>query len=151
MGQRGPTPKPTNIKKLHGTYRADRAPKAEPKPKVEAPTCPSWLHVEAKREWKRIIDKLEKLGLVTELDRAPLAGYCQAYAEWWKMCKEVEKHGEVHTTDKGYPVQRPEVSMRDKAWDRMLKSAREFGFTPSARSRVNAIEQTDNDDDFFGY
>lgn len=151
MGARGPAPTPSNLKVLRGTFRKDRAADNEPKPEVKAPSCPTWLHREAKREWRRIVKHLVKLGLVTELDRAALAAYCQAYADWWKMEKRVEEVGEVQVTKSGYAAQRPEVSMRDKAWERMLKAAKEFGFTPSSRSRVSAADTGTQTDDFFGF
>ena len=129
------------MKLLQGTYRPDRAAANEPTPEVKVPSCPSWLHREAKREWRRIVPELETLGLVTEIDRAALAAYCQAYAEWWEMERAIKEHGRVQYTDSGYVAQRPEVGMRNKALDTMRAFLKEFGLTPSSRTRVSVPEK----------
>jgi P27 family predicted phage terminase small subunit len=46
------------------------------------PTCPAHLSPSAKAEWKRLSQMLYRLGVITMLDRAVLAGYCQAYGRW---------------------------------------------------------------------
>ena len=51
-------------------------------PLVEVPNCPAHLLPEARKEWKRITPELERYGLVSKLDRASLALYCQAWARW---------------------------------------------------------------------
>lgn len=44
MGQRGPAPKPTQLKALHGTYRPDRANGAEVFPDGPEDMCPpEWI------------------------------------------------------------------------------------------------------------
>ncbi len=52
------------------------------KPDIEIPDSPAWLWAEAKKEWKRITPELEKYGLVSQIDRAALVLYCQAWAEY---------------------------------------------------------------------
>ena len=47
-------------------------------PRVEIPSAPKHLGIEARKEWKRITPLLEELGLVSGLDRTALALYCQA-------------------------------------------------------------------------
>ena len=87
MAQRGRKPKPTAIKVLEGNPGKRSLNTAEPKPEKKAPRCPSWLEEEAKKEWKRMSKQLEQLGILTEIDMAAFAGYCQAYARW----KEAEE------------------------------------------------------------
>lgn len=142
MGKRGPAPKPSKLKLLQGTHRPDRAPANEPDPEVEAPSCPTWLHREAKREWRRIVPELVRLGLVAEVDRAALAAYCQAYATWWRMERDIDEHGDVQISARsGLESARPQVAMRDKALETMRKFLVEFGLTPSSRTRVSAAEK----------
>ena len=142
MGKRGPAPKPTALKLLQGTHRPDRAVSNEPVPEPSVPSCPTWLHREAKREWRRIVPELETLGLLAEMDRAALAAYCQAYATWWKMEKDIAEEGETQfNVRSGLESARPQVAIRDKALDTMRRYLVEFGLTPSARSRVSVPEQ----------
>jgi phage terminase small subunit len=89
MGQRGPKPLPGNVHQLRGN--ASKKPIAtlldELKPEVEIPGCPRHLLPEARKEWKRVAAELERYGLVSKLDRADLALYCQAWA-WWVYHEE---------------------------------------------------------------
>ncbi|PAP79628.1 hypothetical protein B1759_15015 [Rubrivirga sp. SAORIC476] len=141
MGKRGPAPKPSALKLLQGTHRKDRAAANEPTPEVKPPSCPTWLHKEAKREWRRIVPELVRLGLLAEVDRAALAAYCQAYATWWRMERDIDENGDVQLNARsGLESARPQVAMRDKALDTMRRFLVEFGLTPAARTRVSAAE-----------
>ena len=80
MAQRGRKPKPTALKVLEGNPGGRPLNPNEPKPAKKAPRCPAWLEDEAKKEWKRMGKTLEQMGLLTEMDMAAFAGYCQAYA-----------------------------------------------------------------------
>lgn len=86
--------------------------------------------------------------MITQIDRAALAGYCANYARWCEIEKELKKPevGWVIATDKGNLVQNPLIGMANKSMELMLKFAAEFGMTPSARSRVHAGEPMDQDD-----
>lgn len=138
MARRGRPRKPTHLKLLEGTYRPDRAVKNEPRPPVEAPSCPTWLHREAKREWRRVMPQLLAAGLITHLDRAALAAYCQCYAYWWEADRAIKRHGTTQVTDKGYIAPRPEVAMRKSALAEMRRFGAEFGLSPGTRSGVSA-------------
>lgn len=139
MGKRGPAPKPTALKLISGTYRADRAARKEAKPKSVAPSCPGWLSQEAKREWRRVVGDLEALGLVTQIDRAALAAYCDAYQMWYDARRSLDAAGTlVQETESGYLTQRPEIGIINTALKAMRQFMAEFGMTPAARTRVNA-------------
>lgn len=137
MGRRGPPPKPTATKVLQGTFRKDRAPAHEPKPKATLPACPQWLTPAARKEWRRVAKELAALGLLSELDRTALAMYCQALAEYLEAKAIVGDEGITTLTDKGNVIQHPAVGVRNNAWQRVLKAAAEFGMSPSSRTRVS--------------
>ena len=80
--------KPTALHVIQGTARPDRINKREPQPPAGAPECPTWLTVEAQDEWRRISGELIALGILTIVDRAALAAYCQSWARW----REAEEH-----------------------------------------------------------
>ena len=136
MATRGRKPKPTNLKVLEGNPGQRPLNDNEPKPDKKAPTCPAWLEPEAKKEWRRMSKQLEQLGLLTELDRAAFAAYCQAYARWKEAEEFITKHGSMIRTPNGYLQQVPQVSIAQTNQKLMLKYCAEFGLTPSSRSRI---------------
>lgn len=140
MGARGPAPKPTALTLLEGNPGHRPINRSEPKPRPVAPTCPSWLDKQAKQEWRRIAPLLERLGLLTEIDGAALAGYCQSYARW-RQCQEVlAKDGLTFTTGTGYVQARPEVAIGNRALIEVRAFCVQFGLTPSARARMQLYE-----------
>jgi P27 family predicted phage terminase small subunit len=154
MGARGPKPKPSHIKLMEGTYRKDRVPKNEPRPKARAPSCPAWLSAEGKAEWKRQVGELSELGLLSTLDRGALTVVCEAWSDFMEASKLVDKHGRISVTDNGNVIQHPAVGMKNKAAQLYLKACSEFGMTPAARTRVEAAapekEEPGDEERFFG-
>ena len=75
-------PKPTRLKLIDGNPGKRPINAREPNPMAGVPTCPAHLSPRAKAEWKRLARQMNALGIVTELDRAALAAYCQAYGRW---------------------------------------------------------------------
>ena len=142
--KRGPKPKPTKLKKLEGV-RTDRINENEPQPGAGKVTCPGFLSKEAKAEWRRIAPELTRLGLLTPLDRAAFAAYCESYARWVRAEILLEK-GIVVRGSKGQMIVSPLVWISTSASKMMLKFAIEFGLTPSSRSRlVGGIETRERD------
>lgn len=135
--------KPTGLHVIDGTARKDRMMPNEPKPALIRPSCPAWLAKEAKREWRRIAKELEDLGLLTRVDRAALAAYCQCYSRWKDAEALVAAEGLTETTDKGNVIQHPAVGIANKAMAEMRAFLSEFGMTPAARTRINAKPRED--------
>lgn len=73
MGQRGPAPKPTALKRLQGNPGKRALNESEPRPAATLPRCPSHLQGEARAEWRRVARALHESGLLTQVDRAALA------------------------------------------------------------------------------
>ena len=147
MAQRGRKPQPTALKMLEGNPGGRPVNTNEPKPEKKAPRCPSWLEDEAKKEWKRMAKVLEQMGLLTEMDMAAFAGYCQAYARWKEAEEFLTQHGSMVRTPNGYLQQVPQVSIAQTNMKIMLKFCEQFGLTPSARSRIVGGENTDEEDE----
>ena len=137
MARTGRPPKPTALKELEGNPGKRPLNKDEPKPKQQAPKCPSWLLPDAKAEWKRLSKELEALGLLTEVDMAAFAGYCQAYARWKEAEEFISKHGSILKTSTGYIQQIPQVSIAQQNLKQMRNFCSELGLSPSARSRLS--------------
>lgn len=138
MATRGRKPKPTELKVLEGNPGKRKLNDREPKPKKQAPTCPKWLEDEAKKEWKRLAKKMEAIGILTEVDLAAFAGYCQSYARWKEAEEYLSANGATFTTPSGYVQQVPQVSIAQTYLKLMGKYASEFGLTPASRSRLIA-------------
>ena len=153
MGKRGPPPKPTRQKKLEGTFRPDRAPKAEFAPTPGAPQAPHWLDDEGRAEWDRIVPELAGKLLVSPLHQSSLADLCAAHSNAAKAQRDVQRRGLIIKTPFG-PQKNPAIKIAQEARAQANLLRREFGLTPSAASRVRAPEKPDASDtteaDLFG-
>ena len=147
MASRGRTPKPTAIKQLEGNPGKRQLNTNEPKPKQKAPTCPKWLDDEAKKEWKRLAKQMEQLGILTEVDMAAFAGYCQSYARWKEAEEFISKHGAIVKTPSGYWQQVPQVSIAQQYMKQMTKFCEQFGLTPASRSKIVTDKSDDSAED----
>lgn len=136
MGRRGPAPEPTALKRLKGNPGKRALNDSEPRPAATLPRCPSHLQGEARAEWKRVAKALHQSGLLTQVDRAALAIYCQAWARWIKAEAQVARHGEVVKSAAGNVMQNPYLSIANRAMKQVQSMARELGMTPSARSQI---------------
>ena len=133
MAQRGRKPKPTAMKVLEGNPGKRSLNTGEPKPEKKAPRCPAWLE--------------EHLGILTEIDMAAFAGYCQAYARWKEAEEFITQHGTIVKTPSGYWQQVPQVSIAQTYLKIMNKFCEQFGLTPSARSRITSDMGEDKQND----
>ncbi len=138
MATRGRKPTPTAIKQLEGNPGKRQLNENEPMPEKKAPACPKWLELDAKREWRRLAKKMEQMGILTEVDMAAFAGYCQAYARWKNAEEFITQHGMIFKTPSGYWQQLPQVSIAQTYLKQMNRFAEQFGLTPASRSRIVA-------------
>ena len=138
MATRGRKPTPTAIKELEGNPGKRPLNSNEPKPVKKAPACPKWLEPEAKKEWRRLVKQMETLGILTQVDMAAFAGYCQAYARWKEAEEFITQHGSIVKTPSGYWQQVPQVSIAQTYLKIMNRFAEQFGLTPASRSRIIA-------------
>lgn len=131
---------PTKLKMLRGTLRADRTNPNEPQPDPEIPTPPAWLDGEALVEWERITPLLLKLGLVSQLDRADLVAYCQA---WGELADASQMSLTEIATAEGDALSKADAvakitATRRKAREQVGKFAALFGGSPADRMKVHA-------------
>lgn len=149
----GAKPKPTALKlrdNVDGT-RLHRTPLPgeEPKPKVKRVSPPPILDQRARAEWDVMAKELFDNGLLTTLDRATLAAYCQSWSMWAQAVELLQSMAERDELSKGLMIktsnknviQNPVVGIINKAASQMVRFATEFGMTPSARSRIALTDQ----------
>ena len=77
-----------------------------------------------------------------------LASLCQAFSTMSKAQKQLSQTGILFKTPSGYVQQSPLFSMVNQSAELVTKLCREFGLTPSARSRVTTIGQNQSDNPF---
>ena len=140
MSIRGRKPKPTAMKVFEGNPGKRPLNDKEPKPPKGMPLCPAWLEGEAKKEWRRLSRIMSQMGILSLVDKAAFATYCQAYARYKEAEEYISKHGSTFTTPSGYIQQVPQVSIAQTYSKIMIKIASEFGLTPASRSRIVAGE-----------
>lgn len=155
-GSRGPLPKPAALKALEGNPGKRALDlSAGVNPRVEVPSVPRHLGKEARKEWARITPILEELGLISGLDRAALALYCQAVGRLSEL--ETAFNGMVSrlvdegadyadavyrasyaVTPSGYAQQSVIVQLIGKHREQLNRYLMHFGLSPAARGRVQA-------------
>ena len=118
------------MKLIRGNPGKRKLNKDEPKPKVALPHCPDYLDDVARGEWDRLAPILVRMKVLTEADYIALASLCQTYSTMMKAQEQLNKSGILFKTPSGY-VQK------------IVMLCREFGLTPSARSRVQANSSDD--------
>lgn len=133
-------PKPTVLKKLHGTTRADRVLNDEPDPpklnELPSPTMP--LNKHGKKVWESVAPRVFALGLLTTVDVEAFSMYCYEVG-MYKECREtIIKEGLIIYTGKdNYPLPHPLTSVANKHFKNAYDIGGSFGLTPSSRSRIS--------------
>ena len=142
-GKRGPKPKPTALRKLHGS-RVKKS-QGEPQPSIiigEIPP-PRWLSTQAKTVWKDLCPKLQSYGVLTDIDRNMLAKYCQSMAYYMQDCEFLNtKKTSTYAIldDKGnikYMAQYPQVASARNNAKLIMQLGAELGLSPSSRTRIS--------------
>lgn len=111
---------------------------------------PEWLVNErAKKEWRRIVKELNKIGVVGNLDLANLGGYCNAYANYievTELMKEQPYYIERQTRTGTITVRNPLVDIQRIYAAEMRKFATLCGLTIDSRLKA-AATKTENTDE----
>lgn len=146
--------KPVQLKKLHGTYRKDRAPKNEmgvdPCPVMPPP--PVYLSEVGVRVWHETTEQLSALKMLHTVDLELLAAYCLAAETMEKMATDLKVEGHtVMMQNKGggvYQIKNPKWTILNESIDKMHKIALQFGWTPAARAKISVPDQGEEKDPF---
>lgn len=151
MARPGPPPKPPQLKVLEGNPGKRRLNLPAIKPTPGAP-CPKFLHALAKQEWNRIVPELMRLGLLTQIDRASLAAYCEAWADFERAAEQMKNRPLTVIAGNGTEIPHPALVIKRAAMEKIRQFAAEFGFSPSARGRIaiTGSDEENEDDKFFG-
>jgi P27 family predicted phage terminase small subunit len=141
----GRKPLPVELKILHGETRKERLPDS-PQPEKAAPPMPRGMEQLARKFWQDHADKLERLGLLTEVDGPAFAMCATHWAIAFLAARAIREEGLYLIDGDGAKRKHPLLQvMRDnsaafRAW------AVEFGLTPSSRARISIPEPAEDDD-----
>ncbi len=151
MGERGPLTKPAalqliqnNPSKKSMSALLDEALRVP----VAIPPLPNFMRytgdgpaiaMEARAEWERITPHLQKLGLISEIDRAAIGLYCF----WWALGEILRERivvegpdALIDVTPSGYKQMSAKVQLAARADRECQVLLAHFGMSPASRSRV---------------
>lgn len=80
------------------------------------------------------------MGVLTTIDRAALAAYCQAYGRWVEAEEKLRETPALFKTPSGYVQQSPWMGIANKQLELMGRFMVELGMTPAARTRVAVVD-----------
>ena len=105
---------------------------------------PIWLVGEGRTEWQRVVAELKKQGRIAKTDRAVLAAYCDAWARYVEVTKQLRDY--VDDGSKGQNVPSALFGVWVKLHERMVIASKELGLTVNSRLRLPAVaEETPED------
>lgn len=157
MGARGPLPLPENVRELRGNA-GKQPPASSPKARPGIPSRPEFLSAEAKREWRRVVGELDEMGILSTVDRAILAMYCDAWAKFVEARRLLEptefEDGRQQTVlvivgHRGAQSKNPAWQIYRDAATTCAALAAQLGLTPNARLRMPAAPEEDDAADLF--
>lgn len=141
----GRPPKPTELHKLHGTFRKDRHGDREASEEAfqGRPVKPDWLDEDAGQLWDELTSQMVPGKIAKRVDSTQLAVMCRWWARYKYLMDRVEKESfDDEVCDK--------LEARAKrAWATFDSIASRFGMTPSDRAKLR-LKQDKNEDDHFG-
>lgn len=149
---RGRRPKPTTIKLAQGNPGRRPLNADEPMPLRGCPACADWLHEYAKEVWAEVVPELDRLGLLTVVDRPALTALCQAWAEFRLATETLAKEGRTTVSPvSGVVHSHPAVQQQRTAWKAIQNFSSLFGLDPSSRTRIKVPPKEDGGEPFGKY
>ncbi len=140
MGQRGPQPKPTALRVLHGDEKR-RINADEPQPRPGLPLPPGDMAGDVRAVWDYVVEELGPMGLAKRPDVHQLRAYCEAVVAHATASRIVAKDGILQYEKKDAVWRKhPAFFIQTTAARTMLVFGREFGLTPASRVQFKAGE-----------
>ncbi|MBC7570779.1 MAG: phage terminase small subunit P27 family [Spirosoma sp.] len=139
----GRRPLPTETKRLQGTLELSRMNPNEPKPAVSVPMAPEWLPDEVKTIFNELALHFADMRVLGQADGKALELLADAYHEYRTARQFIYENGSTYespTKDGGRIVRAyPQVNIASDAFKRVRAMLIEFGATPAARGKVDAL------------
>ncbi len=135
MGTRGPAPKPTALRILHGDHPG-RINTREPQLGIGPPKRPFWLRKESQRYFRELVRVLEPGRVLTPADGYALGLLADAFARYVEARDAVEAI-KVSGRDGG-KVRDPALTAESHAAALVHRLMMQFGLTPASRTSLIA-------------
>jgi P27 family predicted phage terminase small subunit len=144
-------PVPTQLRLLHGA-QPSKVNRNEPIPRDGKIEPPEWMSDRAREHFAFYVDELTHMRYGAPVDAHTLAIYCDALDEYERLTHVLAKSGMLVKRANGDVVRNPVLIARRDAAERIMRGAREFGFTPSARAGIDigGLPFDDEDNPFAG-
>lgn len=136
MVRRGPNPEPTAIRLLKDERHQDRLNHHEPVPVAEMPEPPSEMAAPVAEVWTRAVLALADMGLARGADADVLRCYVEAVWTHQRACAILRQSGVLVQGTSGNLITNPALRVQRDAATTIRMFAAEFGFSPSARTRI---------------
>jgi len=135
--------KPIALKKQEGTFRSDRDGNKLELPS-SMPILPDYISKSAQSYYLATASKLVKMNLINDVDETALVLLAEAYDDYRKAKDYIDEHGDTYSvTNQAGEIlwkMHPKARIMSESWLRVKKMLSEFGLTPSARAKLNAVE-----------
>jgi len=130
--------KPVDLKKIEGTFRADRNLEQPMLVELSAgvPQPPAHLNPLGFEYWDITCKELLNNNLLAGADLGLVAGYCNELGLYKSACEITEKEGVVIVNRFGDQVVNPWYNVRSAALKQATQMGQLFGITPSARAKI---------------
>ena len=152
--------KPTALRAIEGG-RSHSLPKPEevnePKPTGKAPPPPTWLDTQGKKAYKTATGKLERVGLMTEVDGDAFAFLCQIRSRLIDIIKYLNKQNRALVQEKVFvdptgqehhEIKQSPYAVMEKQYLQLYRQyAAEFGLTPRGRTGLSVGKGKDDGED----
>ncbi|GHC66464.1 phage terminase small subunit P27 family [Neogemmobacter tilapiae] len=137
----GRRPQPTALRRAAGNPGKRAWNHDEPQPPNDLPECPAHLEGEAQAEWQRLASTLHQMGVLTTVDRAAMAAYCQCWGRWVEAEQKLKVTPIMLKSPSGHVQQSPWLSIVNRQLELMGRFMTELGLTPAARSRIVSLRE----------
>lgn len=148
IGNGGGRPrKPTALKQLEGTARADRINPLEPTGlAIKIPRPPTTMTARQKKAWRAFAKVLDPMRVVTEADLAAFDMMVRSHCIVLEADESLRAAGSLLVTEdvgagRKRIKRRPELDIIATHQKLLLLHYSRFGLTPADRSRVSTLEE----------
>ena len=128
--------KPDVLKKIEGTWRADRSNPNEPEFDATNIQVPDHFNPAEKAKWFEMVPMLIRAGVMTDADVYAAEMLVQKFVEWQAAQVMLHETSPIVRSPNGFPMVSPYFSISEKLGKEVRQLLAEFGMAPASRSRV---------------